>query len=219
MTFFHNKISTICKASLLSIAFGTISLFSIQVAATQTGNSMPDGEHGDDPVIGSLPIKEIPQLEQLFPATSVRFEIPVLPNVPVFGLVADSDISQDILSAAGTPFGWVNSFADRNILGISRDAVLVVQRSGLASGKIEGRYWLPDEFIGGYIKIDTNSGIHLLPINDNHIELPIPAIVDQPGFMVYANITISPNPNSNVNPVELLMSIAGSMVTIVYEAQ
>jgi hypothetical protein len=219
MTSPHFNLPKLAKLTLLGLCCSMVVLAFAPQALTQNNGGLVEGDHGDDPVIGSLPIKFMPILDQLFPATDLRFNLPNLPNMPIFGLRSSSRLTDDIITASGQPFGGLNSREDRSILGLARDGLVVVHRDRLSHGQARLTQWVTNEFIGGEIIISTNSGVFTLPITADLIEIPAREIVNQRDFVVFADITISPNPTSGSNPLHLVLSTAGSMVTIVYTAQ
>jgi hypothetical protein len=194
----------------------------VSPAYTSGGGSQSlsgDGDHGDNPVIGSLPIKFVEELNHLFPAPQSSVKFLYKSPLPVFALGSASKLTDDIVTAAGQPFGGVNSRDENSILGLCRDGLAVVYRSRLEEGKLRLGQWVTDEYIGGTVQITTNSGVSTLPITKNSIELPARNIMTQPALIIYAVIVIEPNPNSQAASLKITVNSAGRLVTIGYSVE
>jgi hypothetical protein len=216
----HSNILKLSKVLVVVIACSVISLAFTSRAITQnSGGGAVEGDHGDNPVIGSLPIKFLPELDVLFGDRGSRAGIPFGFPVPVLGFLSADRLTDEIVTAAGVPFGGVNSVRDDDIFGLARNGLAVVYRNRLASGKLDVKQWLTSEFIGGQIIISTNSGVYTQPIHSDLVKLPLRRIVNQGDVAIYADIEIVPNPNSGSNPLRITVSTYGGLVTIVYTAQ
>jgi|GEM_PF-3931827 hypothetical protein len=216
------KLAGPSKLLLLAVVCSAAALVFVPQAHTQGGNSTNtsfDGDHGDNPVIGSLPIKFVPELDVLFPAVESSVDFSYMGSLPIFALRSTSQLTDDIITADGLPFGGVNSEEDYSILGLVHNGMVVVYRSRLEQGKLDLSQWVTNDFIGGEVVITTNSGRFRQPITTNVVDLPARNIINQSQLIVYADIKILPNQNSQASPVKIVLSSAGRIVTIVYTAQ
>ena len=218
----HSKLIKLSKLMLGTTACAVIALTLVSPAYTSGGGSQNvswENDHGDNPVIGSLPIKFAKELNHLFPAPQSRVKFLYMSPLPVFALCSSSKLPDDIVTAAGQPFGGVNSRDENSILGLCRDGLAVVYRSRLGEGKLRLGQWVTDEYIGGTVTITTNSGTFALPITQNLIELPARKIVNQPALIIYALIAIEPNPNSQAASLKITVTSTGRLATIDYSVE
>ena len=218
----HSKLIELSKLTLVATACAVTALTFVSPAYTSGGgfeNFSNEGDHGDNPVIGSLPIKFEEELNYLFPAPQSCVKFPHVSPLPVFALCSESDLTDDILTASGKPFGGVNSIDENSILGLGRDGLVLVYLSRLREGKLRLRQWVTDEYIGGTVTITTNSGTFVLPITQNLIELPARQIVNQPALIVCALIAIEPNPNNQAASLKITVTSAGGLATIDYSVE
>jgi len=222
MNSFQSKLVKLSKLMLATTACAVIALTFVSPAYTSGGGSQSlsgDGDHGDNPVIGSLPIKFAEELNRLFPAPQSSVKSLYRSPLPVFALCSASKLTDDIVTAAGQPFGGVNSRDENSILGLCRDGLAVVYGSRLEEGKLRLNQWVTDEYIGGTVTITTNSGTFALPITQNLIELPARNIVGQPALVIYALIAIEPNPNSQAASLKITVNSTGRLATIGYSVE
>ncbi|MDE0586081.1 MAG: hypothetical protein OSB63_05630 [Planctomycetota bacterium] len=222
MNSYHSKLIKLSKIMLATTACAVIALTFVSPAYTSGGGSQNlsrEGDHGDNPVIGSLPIKFVEELNHLFPAPQSRVKFLYMSPLPVFALCSASKLTDDIVTAAGEPFGGVNSRDENSILGLCRDGLVVVYRSRLEEGKLRLGQWVTDEYIGGTATITTNSGTFTLPITQNLIELPARKIINQPALIIYALIEIEPNPNSQAASLKITVTSTGRFATIDYSVE
>ena len=218
----HSKLIQLSKFTLVATACAVTALTFVSPAYTSggsAGHASGEGDHGDNPVIGSLPIRFDEELNYLFPAPQSRVKFSYRSPLPVFALCSASKLTDDIVTASGKPFGGVNSRDENNIFGLKRDGLAVVYLSRLEQGKLRLNQWVTDEYIGGTVTITTNSGTVALPITQNLIALPVRKIVNQPALIIYALIAIEPNPSNQAVSLKITVTSIGRLATIGYSVE
>ncbi|MBC8369869.1 MAG: hypothetical protein H8E25_07710 [Planctomycetes bacterium] len=219
MTLPNSKITNLAK-SLAAVAL--IAVVAISIAPHGHSYSNADSgidDHNGNPVIGSLPIKFYAELSDMYPAfrsgLGGSFSLPY----SVMTLQSSTTLADDIITAAGQPYAIVDSAITPTSIGLVRDGLLIAHRSRLSQRQAVVKQWLTDEFVGGNLIVDTNAGVFNIPITGNSVELPLRQILNQTDLIIYADITIEPNPNSTNGPLNIVVSTGGNMVTIIYTAQ
>lgn len=202
------------KPALLVALLGGMSLLATSnLLVSQQGDTRTGGDHGDNPVVGSLPCYVEPELDLMFGgnATSAMFPVSTL------AMVGSTDLSGQILDADGVPYGLVNrgGLGMFTILGLVNPGSITVSRSDAAKAYMQLRQWVPDAYLGGSISMVSNIGNPSRTILGNDVDLPITMIASAPGPLADARITIS-GPAGNEPALVVYISAVGDLLTVTY---
>ncbi len=202
-------------AILVALMSGMSLLATSSLLVSQQGNPHDGGvgDHGDNPVVGSLPCAVSPELDQMFGGSGTSITYPS----PVLGLVGGSNLSGQIVDAFGTPYGMVNSGVPDafSIFGLLHDGVITVRRFDANKGFMQLQQWVPDEYIGGTIAMVSTIGNPSREITGNVVDLPMQLLAAAPGPAVDGVITIQ-GPNGEAPDLVVHITAVGSFLTITY---
>ncbi len=200
------------KPALLVALLGGMSLLATSnMLVSQQGDSRTGGDdHGDNPVVGSLPCYVEPELDLMFGgnATSAMFPVPTL------AMIGGTDLSDQIFNADGVPCGLVNrgGLGMFTKLGLVNSGSITVTRSDALKGFMQLRQWLPDAYNGGTISMVSSIGNPSRTVLSNDFELPIQMIAAAPGPFVDARITIK-GPSATERTLVIYISAVGDLLT------
>ena len=202
-------------ALLVALMAGMSLLATSAMLVSQEGDSHSGGtgDHGDNPVVGSLPCLVDPELDLMFGgnATSGMFPTATL------GLTGSTALSSQVLDADGVPFGLVNrgGFGIFTIFGLVNNGSVTVSRLDASKGFMQLRQWVPDSYIGGTISMASTVGNPSRTIAGNVIELPMIMVASAPGPFVDARITIK-SPNSTMPNLVVYITAVGDLLSVTY---
>jgi hypothetical protein len=203
------------KPALLVALLGGMSLLATSnMLVSQQGDSRTgDGDHGDNPVVGSLPCYVEPELDLMFGGNAASAMFPV----PTLAMVGSTDLSNQIFDADGVPYGLVNrgGLGMFTILGLENPGTITVSRSDAAKAYMQLRQWVPDAYIGGSITMVSSIGNPSRMVIGNNVDLPITMIAGAPGPLADARITIK-GPTSNEPSLVIYISAVGDLLTVTY---
>ena len=202
------------KPALLVALLGGMSLLATSpMLVSQQGGARNGGtgDHGDNPVVGSLPCAIDPDLDLIFGGNA---EAIIAPQ-PILGMVGGVNLSNQILDADGTPYGQVNRGSGFTIMGLVNDGFISVSRSDAAKAFMLLEQWLPDAYIGGTISMASTIGNPSRTINNNLIDLPMLMVAAAPGPVVNAVITIE-GPSLMQPVLTVNISAVGNLLTVSY---
>lgn len=202
------------KPALLVALLGGMSLLATSnMLVSQQGDSRTGGDHGDNPVVGSLPCYVEPELDLMFGgnATSGMFPVSTL------AMLGGTDLSAQIFNADGVPYGLVNrgGLGMFTKLGLVNSGSITVNRSDATKGFMQLRQWVPDAYIGGTISMVSSIGNPSRTILDNDLDLPLMMMAAAPGPVADARVTIK-GPTGEEDTLVVFISVVGSLVTVTY---
>jgi hypothetical protein len=215
---FSTQTTQILKPALLAALLGGLSMLAVgNLSGTQDpGESGSNsGDHGDNPVVGSLPIEVDPDLDLMFSGTGQCSG--VAPN-PILGFVGEGSIEALISDAGGVPLGRVNCGTGFSIFGLVNSGFAMIARDDGRRGKLFLEQWLPDEYIGGTITMTSNIGTFTEPITSNRVELPLKFLSNSTALVVDAWISTDVNGDVSSSPdvVSTHIVMVGESVTVTY---
>lgn len=203
------------KPALLVALLGGMSLLATSnMLVSQQGDSRTGGDdHGDNPVVGSLPCYVEPELDLMFGGNSTSAMFPSA----TLAMVGGTDLSNQIFDADGVPYGLVNrgGFGLFTKFGLVNPGTMTIGRSDAIKGFMQLRQWVPDSYIGGSISMVSSIGCPSRAIIGNDIELPLMIIAAAPGPFADARITIKSPSGSQPNLV-VYISVVGELLTVSY---
>ncbi len=176
-----------------------------------------DNNRGDNPVVGSLPCRRDPYLPSMFWA-ALYDEAPhtgLFGFQPTLAFVGDS-LLEDILDAGGEPEGRVDNWPDVRVFGVHKWASVFLSTASVRQGKVGLWYWVPREYVGGTISLESNLGTSQMVISEQALELPLQAFTSRctSSFGV-AKVVIEPPARANGMDVkEVLVAVAGATVNV-----
>lgn len=204
------------KSGLRSGLLGALSILTVCtfIGAQQPGGTgVDDGDHGDNPVVGSLPIEVDTELNAMF-GEDLRPGV-IHTNAPILAVVGSTELEGNILDAFGFPNGRVNTFGGFSILGLQQAGTIVLNRGDCRSGKVSLEQWFPEEFWGGRLSMASNFGFFSATIGDGSKELPLSFLATSPGLFVDALITAQGSGNMG-GTTTVHVVITGEVVTVNY---
>ncbi|MGB0953228.1 MAG: hypothetical protein ACPG31_08370 [Planctomycetota bacterium] len=200
------------KPVLLTVLLGGLSILALD--AQSPGESNPhSGEHGDNPVVGSLPVEVSPDLDMMF-IDAGRANFPY--NDAMLGFIGDADLDGDILTAGGVPTGQINRGSNFDVFGISHSGYVVFPREDGRLESITSKLWLPDEFLGGHIVMNSNVGSLDTVIDESLTRMPLRMLCNSISPVVDAWIIATPDRDSTAAPISVHVVIVGEIVTVTY---
>jgi|FLOH01.1.fsa_nt_gi hypothetical protein len=168
------------------------------------------GDHGDNPVVGSLPCAINPELDLMFGAGSSGNSL-----VAVLGMLGGQDLSNQILDANGTPYGMLNRGGLYTTVGLVHDGFIQVARADARKAFMWLQQWLPNDYLGGTATLTSTIGNNSRSITTNVINLPLMMIAASPAPV--ANGVVRIQSVNNVAPVLVInISAVGNLVTVSY---
>lgn len=204
------------RPKLFAVLLGGLSIFVVGTfsGASEPGESGSNGDdHGDNPVVGSLPIEIAEELDFMF-ANEGRLSGPLL--MPTLGIIGNADLGSSILDAGGVPNGQVNRLKGYNIFSLHHDGFMVIPSTEARLGKMELAQWLPNEYIGGEISMSSNIGTFFTPIDVNLTQLPLKNLCSSNAPIVDAMFTILPANDSALSPIRVHVIVVGETVTLTF---
>lgn len=195
-------------ALLATLALGVTMLVTPPALVSQQGETT-SGEHGDNPVVGSLPCEVAPELDVLFggaPGGTNYTQV-------TLGLLGGSDLDSRIVDASGVPNGMLNRASRFTVFGLKDNGVLTLKRQDAFKLLVLLQAWLPDHFLGGTVSMISTIGNHSREIQQNKIDLPLGSLAAAPGAVVDARITIEPR-EQDLDSVVVYMSVVGDFIFI-----
>lgn len=203
------------KSGLLTGLLGGLSILAICtfISAQQPGGAGSDGDHGDNPVVGSLPIEVDSELDMMF-GEDTRPGV-IRTNEPILALVGGMPLEGEILDAFGTPNGRVNAGDGFTILGLHKTGTLLVDRGDCRNGKINLEQWFPDGYLGGRLTMVSNIGSFSSAIEGARKDFPLKFLATSPAPIVDALITAQGAGNMGES-VTVHIVIVGEVVTVNY---
>jgi len=202
------------KPGRLTLLLGALSILAICtiMSAQQPGGS-GSGDHGDNPVVGSLPIEVNPELDLMFGEDSRAGTVGA--TDPMLALVGGADLEDCILDAFGSPNGYVNHGSGFSILGLRNSGTVVLNRENLRTEQIILSQWYPGEFFGGSLTMVSNVGTFNSSIEGEAKIMPLKFLATSPAPIVDALITAKgAGIISRTTTVHVL--IVGEVVTLTY---
>lgn len=200
------------KPVMLTVLLGGLSMLALD-AQSPGESSANNGDHGDNPVVGSLPVEILPDLDLMFVDEG---RSTFVYNEAMLGFVGDDDLDSDILDAGGVPTGRINRGSSYNVFGMSQAGFVVYPREEGRKDLVSGRLWLPDDFVGGTIIMNSNVGVMETSIVTNMTRLPLRFLCNSIAPVVDAWITVSPDRDSTATPITVHVTIVGETVTVTY---
>jgi hypothetical protein len=202
------------SALLVALLSGMSLLATSAMLVSQQGDTQNGGtgDHGDNPVVGSLPCAVDPDLDLIFGGNA---EAVIAPQ-PILGMVGGINLSDQILNADGTPYGLVNRGSGFTIMGLVNDGLITVKRADASKAFMLLQQWLPDAYIGGTISMASTVGNLSRPIANNLIDLPLLLVAAAPGPVVNAAITIEGPSGAQLPDLTVNISALGNLVTVSY---
>lgn len=211
--------SLVLGLGLSLAAMGAALLAPTQLPAS-SGNGQGifgDDNRGDNPVVGSLPCRRDPYLQPMFWAALYN----EAPHIDLFGFeatlafVGDS-LLEDILDAGGEPQGRVDSWPDVHVFGVHKWASVFLSTVSVRQGRVGLWYWVPREYVGGTISLQSNFGTFQLVITEQAFELPLQGFANRctSSFGV-AKVVIEPPARAiGMDVKEVLVAVAGATVNV-----
>jgi hypothetical protein len=210
----RTTIKQLMKPALLVALLGGMSLLATSSAlVSQQGDSHNGGtgDHGDNPVVGSLPCAIDPDLDLIFGGNGTALIAPQ----PILGMVGGINLSDQIHNADGTPNGLVNRGSGFTTMALVNDGFITVSRADASKAFMLLQQWLPDAYIGGTISMASTIGNPSRTISNNVIDLPLLMIAAAPGPVINGVITIS-GPSAMQPVLTVNVSAVGNLVTVTY---
>ena len=204
------------KPGLLTGLLGALSILTVctfMSAQQPGGTGSGDGDHGDNPVVGSLPIEVDTELDAMF-GEDPRVGV-VHANAPILAVVGGAELERMILDAFGTPNGLVNRGGDFTILGLRNTGTILVNRNDCRSQAVCLKQWFPDEYLGGRVTMVSNIGTFGSSIEAEAKELPLKFLATSPAPIVDALITATSAGTMGATTTVHVV-IVGEVVTINY---
>lgn len=200
------------KPVFFTVLLGGLSMLAIEAQSPGEASADP-GEHGDNPVVGSLPVEVTPDLDWMFlegtqPGTAFA--------KPILGLVGDADLDSEILDASGVPTGLINRGSGFNVFGMEHSGFVTFPRGEGRKENITSKMWLPDAYIGGTIVMHSNVGDMESSLVNNLTRLPLRYLCTSIGPVVDAWFTLIPHRDSNADALGVHVVIVGETVTVTY---
>lgn len=200
------------KPVAFTVLLGCMSMLAID-AQSPGESASNNGEHGDNPVVGSLPVEVSPDLDLMF-AEEGRATFPF--TEAMLGLVGDADLEHDILDAGGVPTGRINKGGAYDVFGLVRSGHVTFPREEGRKDLISTRLWVPSDFIGGEIVMNSTVGLMETEIVGNLTRLPVRFLCNSISPVVDAWLTITPHRDSTMEPLSVHVSIVGETVKVTY---
>ncbi len=208
----NQRIKPILLAAVLGGLFilATTSYLGAQNPGESSSNS---GDHGDNPVVGSLPVEVNPDMNLMF-VSDGRCG---LPNpTPTLGLLGSTDLEEDILDAGGVPRGCINQGSDFDIFGLVHPGFVAFAREDGRNGELILKQWLSDDYLSGTISMVSNVGSSSCNIDFNLTNLPLKSLCASAAPVVDAWITVSGGMDSHVREILVHIVVVGEVVTVSY---
>lgn len=173
------------------------------------------GDHGDNPVVGSLPIEVDPELDLMFSGSG---RISGVGLAPIMGILGGSRIEDQIADAGGVPLGRINRGTGFTILGLVNSGFAMIAREDGRTENLLLEQWLPDEYIGGTITMTSNIGTFTEAIVSNRVELPLKFLSNSTAPVVDAwiNTDIIGDLHSSPEVISIHVVMVGESVTVTY---
>lgn len=208
----NQRIKPILLAAVLGGMFilATTSYLGAQNPGESSSNS---GDHGDNPVVGSLPVEVNPDMDLMF-AGDGRCG---LPNpTPILGLLGSAELEEEILDAGGVPRGRINQGSDFSIFGLVHPGFVAFAREEGRTGELSLKQWLNDAYLGGTISMASNVGASSCNIDANLTSLPLKVLCASTAPVVDAWVTVSGGMDSHVDEILIHIVVVGEVVTVSY---
>ena len=203
------------KSGLLTGLLGGLSILAICtfMGAQQPGGAGSDGDHGDNPVVGSLPIEVDTELNMMF-GEDTRPGV-IHSSDPILALIGGASLEGNILDASGTPNGRVNGSGEFTILGLRNAGTLVLNRGDFRNVKVRLKQWFPQEYLGGRLTMVSNIGTFSSAITSDRKEFPLAFLANSPAPIVDALITAQ-GAGTMGDAITVHVVIIGEVLTVNY---
>lgn len=201
------------KPALLAALLGGMFLLATTPLLISSQGSVENGgtgDHGDNPVVGSLPCVINPDLDLMFGGGSS-----VASLVPVLGMLGGPDLSSQILDANGTPYGFVNRSGLYTAVGLAHDGFICVSRSDARKAFMWLQQWLPNDYLGGTATLNSTVGNSSRSITANVVNLPLMLIAASPSPVSNGVVTIQ-SVNNVAPDLVINISAVGNLLTVSY---
>jgi hypothetical protein len=200
------------KPALAVALLGGMSLLATSplLVSQQGGDTYTGEDHGDNPVVGSLPCEVAPDLDLIFGGTAPARQ-------SILGLLGGTALESQILDAVGTPYGLVNRPGGTpfTIFGLVHDGSMTLKRSDAAKALMLLQLWLPDEYLGGSVTMTSSVGSPTRTITSNLVDLPLMMLAAAPGPVADARIVM--RSASGAVPARVVyISVVGNLLTVSY---
>jgi len=134
----------------------------------------------------------------------------------VLGIIGPPNLKDVLISAQGTPYGWIETNPDYRVLGLSNVGTAVLDRVACASGTVVLWQWVPEGYVGGRVTIHTALGSRSDGITGSAFPLPLLEVAIQPGTSV-GTVEIAPNPdNPELDTLQVRLTANGFTVEVEY---
>lgn len=137
--------------------------------------------------------------------------------LPMFAVVGDS-FEEDILTASGQPYGRVNENSNWDAAGSENSALFVLSRYAVIDEDISAWHWVPAEYHGGLVEMNSDLGDMAFRSSDEAFEILIyqrSVLAGRRPFTV--GLTFWPK---NINPgfprIKLQIEMINEVVIITY---
>ncbi|MFK5955727.1 MAG: hypothetical protein QM477_04685 [Planctomycetota bacterium] len=204
------------KPGRLTMLLGALSILAIctMMSAQQPGDDGTNtGDHGDNPVVGSLPIEVDTELDLMFGEDTRVGSVHA--TAPMLALIGGTDLEESILDASGSPNGRVNSDSRFTILGLRNSGTIVLDRDDFRNEKIILSQWFSGEYFGGRLTMASNVGTFSSSIEGEAKVMPMKFLATSLAPFVDALITAEGagimSPTTTIHVV-----IVGEVVTLTY---
>ncbi|MDA0667276.1 MAG: hypothetical protein O3A95_03695 [Planctomycetota bacterium] len=204
------------KPGLLTGLLGASSILVVStlMSAQQPGGAgSGDGDHGDNPVVGSLPIEVDTELDAMFGEDSHVGVIST--GDPILAVVGGAELEGSILDAYGSPNGRVNRFGEFTILGLQHTGTVLLNRNDCRTEKLSLKHWFPEEYLGGSLTMVSNLGTFSSLIGEGAAGLPLKFLATSPAPIVDALITAR-GAGTMGGTTTVHVVIVGEVVTVNY---
>lgn len=202
------------KPGFLAGLLGALSILTVCtfMSAQQPGGT-GDGDHGDNPVVGSLPIEIDTELDAMFGEDSGVGVIHA--SDPILAVIGGPELESLILDAFGAPSGYVNRNGGFTILGLRNTGTILVDRDDTRTGAVCLKQWFPEEYLGGRVTMVSNIGTFSSTIEKEAKDLPLKFLATSPAPIVDALITATGAGTMGATTTVHVV-IVGEVVTINY---
>lgn len=202
------------KPGLRTGLLGTLSILTVcTFVSAQQPDGTGDGDHGDNPVVGSLPIEVDTELDAMF-GEDARAGV-IHACEPILAVVCGTELEGRILDAFGFPNGRVNRNGGFTILGMQHTGTVLLNRNDFRAEKISVKQWFPAEYLGGSLTMVSNIGTFSSSIGEGAREIPLKFLAASPTPIVDALITAR-GAGTMGGTTTIHVVIVGEVVTVNY---
>ncbi|HEX9794947.1 MAG TPA: hypothetical protein VGC54_13275 [Planctomycetota bacterium] len=187
--------------------------FAWSLGVLGAGEDPNKGDRGGPVVVGGLPCMVEPALNDMFWAALGGPDVGSQSGwVHTAALIGPPDMAGVLLDAWGTPYGRVNARTGYRAFGLVHEGTMVLSRSAMKIGVAELWYWVPAEYFGGDLVVQSSMSTTTYPIISNAFPVPIRGIAQMPGLAV-GNVTVLPNAqNEQLPPLRAKITASGTAV-------